>query len=161
MTQVDRRGAGGAAIAFVASCVLAGCAIFGGGGGGGGSIQVDLAGASNLNSCGTATGNAVTVRVYQLASPARLADASLTELWDHEGEILSGDLLDQREVVLDPGAGQVVRMSRDPKTAAVGVVANYCKAERDCWRWVSPVNGGDVTVKLLLEELCIRGPQKR
>jgi len=146
-------------IILVAFC--AGCGLFGRGGktapeGDGKEVHFIFTGIERLNSCGEEAGNALSVRILQLKSDGALTGVSLTQLWDHEADELGDELIDQQEVVLDPGTKTTVSVLRKANTRYMAVAANFCKPDGSCWRWIRPTGELKDSVKLTFDEFCIQ-----
>jgi type VI secretion system VasD/TssJ family lipoprotein len=138
-----------------------GCGIFGRGApkgvaSDGKELHLTLTGIERLNSCGEAAGNALSVRVLQLTSDGALTGLALTQLWDHERDELGDELIDQQEVVLDPGAEVKITIDRRPNARFLAVAASFCRPEGNCWRWIRPAEELKDSVKLTFDEYCIQ-----
>ncbi len=153
--------ASGAHSLLVPLALSAGCGIFGHGGkkgveGDGKEMRLTFTGIERLNSCGEDAGNALSIRILQLTSDGALTGLALTQLWDHEKDELGDELIEQQEVVLDPGTEVTVPIERRPNARFLAVAASFCKPEGNCWRWIRSTQNLKDSVKLTFDESCIR-----
>ncbi len=100
--------------------------------------KIVLKAADRLNTCGGEQSNILVVRLYQLKSDGALIGVSLSQLWDHEADELKGDLLEQAEFVMEPGQEQEITISSKSGASYLAVVADFCRADGECWRWIRP-----------------------
>ncbi|MBU1308101.1 type VI secretion system lipoprotein TssJ [Rheinheimera muenzenbergensis] len=81
----------------------------------------------------------VIIRVYELASKTVFENQDFFALYDNPESILRTDLLKKDELVFEPGQRNEYKMSLQPATKAVAVVAAYRDIEGARWRAVVDV----------------------
>jgi type VI secretion system VasD/TssJ family lipoprotein len=124
------------------------------------TIHIILAPTPTMNSCGGPTGNVLTVRIYQLASSARFTALSLPGSWGHESDLLGADLLDSRDLILSPAAGDTVHFGRVPGARFLGLAADFCHTRESCWHVVVPISEKQMTATVTLSAECLSVQQQ-
>ncbi|MDP2713483.1 type VI secretion system lipoprotein TssJ [Rheinheimera sp.] len=81
----------------------------------------------------------VIIKVYELASKTVFENQDFFALYDNPEVILRTDLLKKDELVFEPGQRTEYRMTLQPATRAVAVVAAYRDIEGARWRAVVDV----------------------
>ena len=84
-------------------------------------------------------GAPLSVRVYQLASPAAFEAAQFFPLYNGDAVLLKDDLVKRDEVLLAPGQSKTLALKPSDKTTTIGVVGAYRDYETLTWRTVTPV----------------------
>ncbi|MBK1717787.1 type VI secretion system lipoprotein TssJ [Thiocystis violacea] len=112
------------------------------------SIEIRAANDANLGPGGR--GLPVVARVYELKSLGVFASADFFSLYDHETEVLGGDLLARDEVTLAPGQFLPLERLLDTDAAYVGVVAAFRDIDQSQWRESLRLKP-DVDNKILIE----------
>ena len=79
------------------------------------------------------------VRVLQLKSDARLAEADFSGVFQHADEVLKEDLLRTDEFTVDPGSTENRWYERDPKATVVAVVSVARQPTGTQWRALQPL----------------------
>ena len=82
-------------------------------------------------------GNAVRIRVYQLADTTRLAGTTLVDLWTNDQQELADDYIRrEREYKLFPGeAPRTVEFKKAKESAYIAIVADLAQPETETsWR---------------------------
>ncbi len=93
----------------------------------------------------------VRVRLYELKNAAVFARADYFALADHAQATLGADLLDQDEVLVQPGEYRQVVRQLNPATRQLGLVVGYRALDQALWRdviTVSPADGGELQISL-------------
>ncbi|MGY4491409.1 type VI secretion system lipoprotein TssJ [Pseudomonas sp. TE3610] len=93
----------------------------------------------------------VRVRLYELKNAAVFARADYFALADHAQATLGADLLDQDEVLVQPGEYRQVVRQLNPATRQLGLVVGYRALDQALWRdviTVSPGAGGELQISL-------------
>jgi type VI secretion system protein VasD len=90
----------------------------------------------NLDDSGTSL--PVVVRVYQLRSKDKFQQAPFNTLWKSDKEVLEGDLVERKEVMIHPEMKAVLDIDVDLKHGAafLGVMALFRKPNVDGWKQV-------------------------
>jgi type VI secretion system protein VasD len=76
----------------------------------------------------------VVLRVYQLSSLERFASTDADSLWDNPQQALGNTLIENREITLLPGMGQVDRWPLNKAARYVGVAAFFRLDENSRWK---------------------------
>ena len=104
----------------------------------------------------------VVVRLLELRHPAAFENADFFSLYSHAEKALPKDWVNSEELELRPGEQQVLKLSVEPQSRYIGVLAAYRDLPHVQWRLVLPVNRQQMTrAQLLLDESGVRavGPQ--
>ncbi len=78
----------------------------------------------------------VRVRIFELKNAATFARSDYFALADRAQSTLGLDLLDQDEVMVQPGQQLSIRRDLDPATRQVGLLVGYRELDRAQWRAV-------------------------
>jgi type VI secretion system protein VasD len=84
----------------------------------------------------------VRVRLFELKSAAVFSRADYFALAGNAQATLGGDLIDQDEVLIQPGEYQKVTRPLSPATRQLGLVVGYRELDRAVWREVIPLSPG-------------------
>jgi type VI secretion system protein VasD len=103
------------------------------------SMSLDFQASSMLNPGPTGQPAPVRVRIYELKNTAGFTRADYFALAERAQATLGADLIDQDEVLLQPGEQLTVRRSLAPATRHVGLVVNYREIDQAQWRTVLDV----------------------
>lgn len=76
----------------------------------------------------------VVLRVYQLSSLERFTSTDADSLWDNPQQALGNTLIENREITLLPGMGQVDRWPLNKAASYVGVAAFFRSDENSRWK---------------------------
>jgi type VI secretion system protein VasD len=98
---------------------------------------------AGLNPGATGQPAPVRVRIYELKNTAAFLRADYFALADRAAATLGVDLIDQDEVLVQPGARQVVIRNLDPATRHIGLVVGYREIDRAQWRTVLDASAPD------------------
>lgn len=93
----------------------------------------------------------VRVRLYELKNAAVFSRADYFALADRAQATLGGDLLDQDEVLVQPGEYRKVTRQLNPATRQLGLVVGYRALDQAQWREViavAPGAGGELQISL-------------
>lgn len=88
---------------------------------------------------GGGTGAPVSLRVYQLASPAGFEAAPFFPLFNGDATVLKDDLVRRDDLLLAPGQSKALPLAPADRVTAVGVFAAYRDYENVAWRAVVAV----------------------
>lgn len=81
----------------------------------------------------------VIIKVYELASKTIIENQDFFAIYDNADQVLRTDLLKKDELVFQPGQRISYKMSLQPATKAVAVIAAYRDIEGARWRAVVDV----------------------
>lgn len=103
-------------------------------------VRLALVSTRVLNTDDSGAALPVVVRVYQLRNRDAFDRASFRTLWKDDRDLLQGDLIERREIVLHPDSEVVVELKVDRKKGAayLGVVALFRKPSGDSWKKIVP-----------------------
>ncbi|MBA5708127.1 type VI secretion system lipoprotein TssJ [Pseudomonas fulva] len=90
----------------------------------------------------------VRVRLFELKNSAAFARADYFALAERAQATLGADLIDQDEVLLQPGGQLRLERPLDPATRHIGLVVGYREIDQAQWRSVMPVPPRDYQISL-------------
>ncbi|MGE8111631.1 MULTISPECIES: type VI secretion system lipoprotein TssJ [Pseudomonas] len=111
-------------------------------------VSLYFSAAQGLNPGANGTPAPVRVRLYELRNSAAFARADYFALTERAQATLGADLVDQDEVLLQPGAQLHLERPLDPATRQVGLVVGYREVDQALWRSVLPVPPRDYQISL-------------
>lgn len=91
-------------------------------------------------------GAPLSVRVYQLASPAAFEAAQFFPLYNGDAALLKDDLVKRDDVLLAPGQSKTLSLTPGDRTKAIGVVGAYRDYETLTWRTLTKVPANQSSV---------------
>ena len=98
--------------------------------GGAPTVQMRIAGQSDMNS----GGNAAVVRVYQLSGEINFKRTPLSTFWRNDQEALGGELVRQKEVLLYPDETKTFELEVAETASHIGIAANLRDPDQEQWR---------------------------
>lgn len=101
-------------------------------------VNLKLTAAADANAGPDGRGAPVSLRVYQLASPAGFEGAQFFQLFNGDTAI-KDDLVKRDDILLAPGTDKELALSPTDKVKAIGILAAYRDYEHVAWRAVVPV----------------------
>lgn len=111
-------------------------------------VSLYFSAAAGLNPGADGTPAPVRVRVYELKNAAAFERADYFALAERAQATLGADLVDQDEVLLQPGRQLQLDRPLNPATRLVGLVVGYREVDRAQWRSVLPVPPHDYQISL-------------
>lgn len=84
-------------------------------------------------------GAPLSLRVYQLASPAGFDAAQFFPLFNGDAALLKDDLVKRDDVLLPPGQSKTLPLTLPDRVKAIGVFGGYRDYESKTWHTVTPV----------------------
>ncbi|MHC6223452.1 type VI secretion system lipoprotein TssJ [Pseudomonas sp. X10] len=111
-------------------------------------ITLYFSAAAGLNPGAGGVPAPVRVRIYELKNSAAFARADYFALAERAQETLAADLIDQDEVLLQPGEQLRLERPLNPATRQVGLVVGYREIDQAQWRSVLPVPPHDYQISL-------------
>jgi type VI secretion system protein VasD len=119
--------------------------------------RVVLMPTSTLNQDDTGGSLPVLVRIYQLRAKEKFQQATFKTLWKSDKEALEGDLLERKEITIQPGAETELDVDLEVKRGAayIGVMALFRQPSAEGWKQVVPAQSSAMNpftpkVKLVL-----------
>lgn len=104
----------------------------------------------------------IVVRLMSLRHPVAFENADFFSLYGRAEHTLPKDLLNSEELELRPGEQVVLKLSVEPASRYVGVLAAYRDLPHAQWRHVLPVTGQALTrAELVLDQAGIRSALPR
>ena len=102
-------------------------------------VELHFHAISGLNPGTTGQPAPVRVRIFELKNAATFSRADYFALADRAQPTLGLDLLDQDEVVIQPGQQLSLQRDLDPATRQIGLLVGYRELDRAQWRTVLSV----------------------
>lgn len=102
-------------------------------------LEVKLSAAPDSNRNAGGEGTPVTVRIYQLGSPAGFEGAEFYRLYRQDAATLGSDLVKRDEYLMAPGSSRQVTLRPPEPVRALGVFAAYRDYGNATWRAVEAV----------------------
>ncbi|MDV5100274.1 type VI secretion system lipoprotein TssJ [Pseudomonas sp. LSJ-87] len=112
------------------------------------AVTLYFSAAEGLNPGPGGTPAPVRVRLYELKNSAAFARADYFALAERAQATLGADLIDQDEVLLQPGGQLRLERPLDPATRHIGLVVGYREIDQAQWRSVLPVPPRDYQISL-------------
>lgn len=103
------------------------------------SVELHFHAISGLNPGHAGQPAPVRVRIFELKNAATFSRADYFALADRAQPTLGLDLLDQDEVVIQPGQQLSLQRDLDPATRQIGLLVGYRELDRAQWRTVLSV----------------------
>lgn len=99
----------------------------------------------------------VVVHLIELKHPVAFENSDFFSLYERAEQVLPKDWVRSEELELRPGEQQTLKLSVEPHTRYLGVVAAYRDLAQVQWRRVVPLSPRQVTrVELVLDETGVR-----
>ncbi|NWD26407.1 type VI secretion system lipoprotein TssJ [Pseudomonas yamanorum] len=99
----------------------------------------------------------IVVRLMELRHPVAFENADFFSLYGHGAQTLPKDLVNLEELELRPGDQTTLKLSLEPGSRYVGVLAAYRDLPHAQWRYVFPVTVQQLTrAELVLDQAGIR-----
>lgn len=112
-------------------------------------LQLDSANRLNMNEYNKSL--PVILKVYQLSDPAPLKEASFSELWKQDDDVLGGSLISKQEYTVLPNSSLEISIPKDKKTSHIGLFASFRKPDGDSWRVIKPAKSGFFAKKMAVK----------
>lgn len=84
----------------------------------------------------------IVVTVYQLKSPTAFEQANFFALYNNATKTLANDLVDKREIEIQPGQTHNIQQIISPEASFVGIVAAYRNPDSAKWRQIIAIPSG-------------------
>ncbi|MBC3422579.1 type VI secretion system lipoprotein TssJ [Pseudomonas sp. L7] len=111
-------------------------------------VTLYFSAAAGLNPGADGTPAPVRVRIYELKNAAAFERADYFALAERAQDTLGADLIDQDEVLLQPGRQLHLDRPLNPATRQVGLVVGYREIDQAQWRSVLAVPPRDYQISL-------------
>jgi len=117
-------------------------------------VDVALEAAAGLNPDTSGRPSPVAVRLYQLKSASKFANADFFALFDHDTALLGADLLAREDLDIAPAANRTIVLERAKDARQFAVLAAYRDVDSARWRavvdvWPANVKRFDVRLDTL------------
>ena len=100
------------------------------------AVELHFHAISGLNPGANGQAAPVRVRIFELKNAATFARSDYFALADRAQSTLGLDLLDQDEVMVQPGEQLTIQRDLDPSTRQIGLLVGYRELDRAQWRTV-------------------------
>lgn len=119
-------------------------------------IQLALVSSKHLNLDDRGAPLPVVVRFYHLRNKERLEKADFKSMWKSDQELLQDDLMDRKEVILQPDSRMVFEVLPEEEAAYLAVMALFRAPQGNTWRQIIPLKEDKVrSVELVVRERSI------
>ncbi len=118
-------------------------------------VSMVMTAESNINPDAGGQPLSVMVRVYQLKDKGRLESADYSAILRSDTQALAGDLLENQERILKPGAQELMEVRANPAANYLGIVALFRNPSGDGWRKIIPIKGKSQKLMVSLRETSI------
>ena len=120
-------------------------------------INLKLTGSDQLNPDLNGRPSPIVVRLFELKHPVAFEHADFFSLYERAKESLAPDLVVSEELELRPGEHVTLRLSVEPGSRYVGVLAAYRDLEQTQWRYVVQITPQALnSASLTLDQAGIR-----
>lgn len=120
-------------------------------------LDLTLAAGERLNPDLHGRPSPVVVRLIELRHPVAFENNDFFSLYERAEQVLPKDWVAAEELELRPGERRLLKLSVEPHSRYVGVLAAYRDLPHVQWRWVLPVSPQRRTqAELLLDETGVR-----
>jgi len=102
-------------------------------------LNAEVTVAADANAGPGGTGAPVSLRIYQLVSPAGFEGAQFFPLFNGDAAVLKDDLVKRDDLLLAPGQSKTLTLSPPDRAKAIGVFAAYRDYESVAWRAVAAI----------------------
>lgn len=100
------------------------------------AVELHFHAIAGLNPGANGQAAPVRVRIFELKNAATFGRSDYFALADHAQSTLGLDLLDQDEVMVQPGQQLSIQRDLDPSTRQIGLLVGYRELDRAQWRTV-------------------------
>lgn len=122
------------------------------------TIELHFSASPGLNPGPDGVPAPVRVRLFELKNPATFARSDYFALAERAQATLGADLIDQDEVLIQPGDQLNLERTLDPATRQIGLLVGYRDVDRAQWRAVMNVPPRQRTeYQISLDARAIRG----
>jgi type VI secretion system protein VasD len=97
-------------------------------------FSADIVVSENLNPDASGRASPLMLAIYQLKSIEKFQNDDFFSVFDPQGGALGDDLLRREQMMLQPGASQLLEAQFDPETAYIGLVGAFSDLENAQWR---------------------------
>lgn len=120
-------------------------------------LQLTLSASDQLNPDLNGRPSPIVVRLFELKHPVAFENADFFSLYERAKESLAPDLVISEELELRPGEQVALRLSVEPGSRYVGVLAAYRDLDQAQWRYVIQITPQSLNnAELTLDQAGIR-----
>lgn len=116
------------------------------------SIQMRIDASKQLNVDPEQVSLPVRLKIYQLSDVTLFNEATFRQLWKSDVNVLGSTLLDKKELTINPGDTQIIKMTRRPEAEYLAVVGIFRRHEDNDWKSVKQLPG---QIKTILKQLVV------
>ncbi|TKA92547.1 type VI secretion system lipoprotein TssJ [Halopseudomonas bauzanensis] len=102
-------------------------------------LDLTLEGSPRLNPDINDRPSPIVVRLIELRNPVAFENTEFFSLYQRPREVLTPDLVSQEELELRPGDKRSYKLSTQPESRYIGVLAAYRNLPEANWRYVIPL----------------------
>lgn len=102
-------------------------------------LDLTLEGSPRLNPDINDRPSPIVVRLIELRNPVAFENTEFFSLYQRPREVLTPDLVSQEELELRPGDKRSYKLSAQPESRYIGVLAAYRNLPEANWRYVIPL----------------------
>lgn len=102
-------------------------------------LDLSLSGSDQLNPDLNGRPSPIVLRLIELKHPVAFQSADFFSLYQRPKEALAPDLVTQEELELRPGEQRQLKLSVEPGSRYIGVLAAYRDLPETSWRYVIPL----------------------
>ena len=108
-------------------------------------VVMHIQAAADLNPSADGQATPVRVRLYELKSGAAFSRADYFSLVDAASATLASDLLEQDELLIQPGQQLALERTLDEQSRLLGLVVSYRELDSAVWRQVVSIPSNETT----------------
>lgn len=105
-------------------------------------LQVTLSAGKHLNPDVANRSLPVQVVIYQLRDDQAFRQATFTELWQNDKEVLRESLLSRRELSIAPGSKTHITLNHNKEATYIGAIAIFRHPQNGHWRGYKRIGRG-------------------
>jgi type VI secretion system protein VasD len=104
-------------------------------------IQLEIEASKKLNEDVVYSSLPVRIKIYQLNDATRFNEATFRQLWKSDISILGSTLLEKKELTINPGTKQIIRMQRKSRAEYIAAVGVFRHHDHNQWKSIKPLPG--------------------
>lgn len=109
-------------------------------------IELKINTSRDLNLTREGTAAPIVARVYELKASDGFSNADFFAIYDHDKDILGGDLVFREELELTPDETRQIKLEPKPESRFIGVFGAFRDLEKSQWRAVKAITPNQTMV---------------
>ncbi|GGI91848.1 type VI secretion system lipoprotein TssJ [Legionella impletisoli] len=105
------------------------------------SIRMQVSATKQLNRDNMGDSLPVRIKIYQLNDETLFKEATFRQLWKSDVQTLGATLLEKRELTLNPGEREAIKITPKAQAEYLAVVALFRHPEGQSWKTLKPIMG--------------------